>query len=125
MTPHQHDGDLGLSPTPERYPSRQDELAYVPDYEEPRPTAKQLAYLRSLANRGGQTFAYPRTAAQASREIRRLQNAQPSSRAERAVERKQIADAIAAGPDDASRVRDSEIHGYGSNCRWSHRVHDE
>jgi hypothetical protein len=117
MTPSEHD-DRGLSPTPERYPT--DEYEYVPDYEEPRPTAKQLAYLRSLAHRTGQTFAYPRTAAQASREIRRLKNARPSSRIERAIERRQIADAIATGPDDAARVRDAEIQGFGSNCRWSH-----
>ena len=119
MTPSQHDGDLGLSPTPERYPT--DEYEYVPDYEEPRPTVKQLAYLRSLAHRAGQTFAYPRTAAQASAEIRRLKRAVPISRTERAIERRQIADAIAAGPDDASRVRDAEIKGFGSSATWKGR----
>jgi hypothetical protein len=115
MTPNEHDDDLGLSPNPERYPT--DEYEYVPDYEEPRPTAMQLAYLRALVQRTGQTFAYPRTAAQASREIRRLKAAKPSSRIERAVERKRIADAIAAGPDDAARVRDTEIQGFGSSYR--------
>ena len=118
MTPSQHD-DPELSPSPEDYPAV-DELAYVPDDEQPRPSAKQLAYLRALAHRAGQTFAYPRTAAQASAEIRRLKRAKPSSRTELAIERRQIADAIAAGPDDAARVRDAEIQGFGSNCRWSH-----
>jgi hypothetical protein len=120
MTPHEHDDDLGLSPTPERYPT--DEYEYVPDYEEPRPTAKQLAYLRSLAHRAGQTFAYPRTAAQAIAEIRRLKRAVPSSRTERAIERKQIADAIAAGPDDAAHVRDTEIQGFGATATWKGRA---
>jgi hypothetical protein len=83
-------------------------------------TRKQLAYLRSLANRTGQTFAYPRTAWPASLEIDRLLNAPSSSRTEIRVERKQIADAIATGPADSSRVRDDEIVGHGSNCRWSH-----
>jgi hypothetical protein len=118
MTPTEHDDDLGLSPTPERYPT--DELEYVPDDHDNRPTRRQLAYLRSLALRAGQTFAYPRTASQASREIRRLKQAQPSTRIERAVERKHIADALAAGPQDAARVRATEIAGYGSNCQWSH-----
>ena len=40
-----------------------------------RPTQRQLAYLRSLADRTGQTFAYPHTRGQASREIQRLKRA--------------------------------------------------
>jgi hypothetical protein len=35
------------------------------------PTAKQLAFLRALAQRTGETFASPRTRAEASSEIRR------------------------------------------------------
>lgn len=38
----------------------------------PAPTRKQLAFLRSLAQRTGTTFTYPRTRGQASREIGRL-----------------------------------------------------
>ena len=41
-----------------------------------KPTAKQLAHLRQLAARLGQSFAYPQTRAQASAEIRRLRSAQ-------------------------------------------------
>jgi hypothetical protein len=84
-----------------------------------RPTPRQLAYLRSLAARSGQTFAYPRTRLQASREIQRLKSETASSRTERSIEHKEIADAIAHGPDDAARVRGDEITGYGSTCRWS------
>jgi hypothetical protein len=39
-----------------------------------RPTGKQLAYLKALAARSGQSFAWPQTRAQASREIRRLRS---------------------------------------------------
>jgi hypothetical protein len=85
-----------------------------------KPTSRQLAYLKSLADRTGQTFTYPQTSRQASAEINRLKHAKPSSRTERSVERKLIADQIATGPLDAARVRDDEISGRGSNCRWSH-----
>ena len=85
-----------------------------------KPTRRQLNYLRALANRTGQTFTYPTTSAQASAEIKRLKAAAPSSRVERALERKEIADAVARGPEDAARVRAGEVTGYGSNARWSH-----
>ena len=52
-------------------------------------------------------------AAQASAEIERLKHARPSTRTEVRIERKQIADQIATGPDDAARVRDDEISGHG------------
>ena len=44
-----------------------------------KPTTRQLNYLRSLANRTGQTFAYPQTIAQASAEIERLTHARSST----------------------------------------------
>ena len=86
-----------------------------------RPTSKQLAYLRTLAARAGQTFTYPRSRAQASAEIQRLKATSPSTRTERSVERKAIADAIAQGPQDAARVRADEITGYGSSATWKER----
>jgi hypothetical protein len=63
-----------------------------------KPTSRQLTYLKSLANRTGQTFTYPKTSRQASAEINRLKHAKPSSRTERSVERKLIADQIAPAP---------------------------
>ena len=84
-----------------------------------KPTSRQLNYLRILANRTGQTFTNPKTSAEASAEIKRLKSARPSWRVEVRIKRKQIADQPAAGPEDAARVRDSEIAGHGSNCRWS------
>jgi hypothetical protein len=86
-----------------------------------RPTRRQLAYLRSLAARTGRTFAYPRTRRQASSEIQRLEQAQASTRAERSIERKDVADAIARGPEDAAAVRPDEVVGFGSTATWRER----
>ena len=61
------------------------------------PTPKQLAYLRALASRTGQTFTYPRTSAQASRQIQRLKNAPPSTALDRALE-----------TDDPARIEAAE-----------------
>ena len=71
-----------------------------------KPTAAQLNYLRTLASRTGQTFAYPATREQASAEIARLKAALRSSRLEVRIERKLIADQVATGPEDAARVRE-------------------
>jgi hypothetical protein len=81
-----------------------------------QPTRRQLAYLKVLADRAGQTFTYPITRGEASLQINRLKRAEPSTRTERRVERKVIADAIAAGPHDSTRVRDDELVGYGSRA---------
>jgi hypothetical protein len=85
------------------------------------PTVKQLAYLRTLAERTGQTFATPRTSGDASAEIRRLKAAPAETRVERRIERNEIANAIAAGPQDSARVTQSEVVGYGSSATWSQR----
>lgn len=85
------------------------------------PTAKQLGYLRALAERTGQTFASPRTSRDASAEIRRLKDTPAETRVELRIERDEIADAIAAGPQDNARVIPSEVTGYGSSATWSQR----
>jgi hypothetical protein len=118
MTPQpQTEDEFGIAP--DAY-AHHDQTEYVPAFEEPRPTPKQLNYLRSLAQRTGQTFAYPRTAGQASREIRRLKNTPASSRTRVRIERKQIADQIAAGPaNNSTAVRVDEITGHGSTATWA------
>jgi len=90
-----------------------------------KPTRRQMAYLKDLAAQRGQTFSYPATAAEASREIDRLRGTRRTPTADVARERRQVADDMASGRGDAARVRDQEITGYGSNCRWSHLVHDQ
>jgi hypothetical protein len=85
------------------------------------PTAKQLTYLRALAERTGQTFATPRTRQNASAEIRRLKGTPAESQLERRIERDEIADAIRAGAQDSVRVTRNEVTGYGSSATWSKR----
>jgi hypothetical protein len=77
------------------------------------PTPKQLAYLRALAERTGQTFATPRTSQDASAEIRRLKSAPTESQLERRIEHNEIADAIGTGSEDGVRVTRSEVTGHG------------
>jgi hypothetical protein len=89
-----------------------------------KPTAKQLAHLRQLAARLGQSFAYPHTRAQASAEIRCLRSAQRDRdigidrQAER-HERRAIQRDLHERAGDATRVDlDREVTGYGANATW-------
>jgi hypothetical protein len=84
-----------------------------------QPTSRQLQYLRSLADRTGQTFTYPETGAQASAEIQRLQGTAPQSRSERRYERKLIADQVATGLNNTA-VGGDETAGHGSDAIWRH-----
>ena len=81
-----------------------------------RPTAKQQRYLRNLAEKTGTSFTPPKTRYQASREIDRLKALTASPRHERQADRKAVEQAPRGGD---TRVRDTEVEGYGSNCQWS------
>ncbi len=83
-----------------------------------KPSAKQLRYIRDLANSRGETFIYPRTRKQASEEIRRLKGRARSPRDERRRERSELSRELAARTGDAAAVRPSEIEGYGSSATW-------
>jgi hypothetical protein len=83
------------------------------------PSPRQLNYLKALAERTGQTFAWPTSSAAASREIRRLKNTAPSTQLERAIERFGDTQAIEVA-QDAVAIQGFEIVGHGSHCRWSH-----
>jgi hypothetical protein len=87
-----------------------------------KPTTRQLAYLKTLAQRTGQTFTYPKSIADASAEITRLKTVTPSSRTERRIEHKLIADQIRAGARDAARVREDELSGRGATATWAHTL---
>ena len=84
-----------------------------------KPTARQLAFLKDLAAQRGQSFAYPATAAEASREINRLNRVRRTAWADVTRERRQVADDMATRRGDDARVRDAEITGYGSSARWA------
>jgi hypothetical protein len=90
-----------------------------------QPTRRQLAYLKVLADRAGQTFTYPISREEASLQINRLKRAQPGTRTEQRAERKLIADAIATGPVDSTRVTDDELAGYGSTATWAQNQQTE
>jgi hypothetical protein len=84
-----------------------------------KPTSKQLAYLRALAERTGTTFTPPTTSSEASSEIRRLRALPSSSPSERTRERRQVQHDLAERPDDATAIRARDLRGYGSKCQWS------
>jgi hypothetical protein len=77
------------------------------------PTAKQLSYLRVLANQTGTTFVTPRDRRQASREIDRLTGLKRHNGRHGELPN--------SGDHDrayATAAHPSEITGYGISCRW-------
>ncbi len=84
------------------------------------PSPRQLNYLKALAERTGQTFQWPQTSAQASREIQRLKNTRLTTELERAIERFGDRKVIEAA-EDAVEVHGFEVEGYGSTATWSQR----
>ncbi len=54
----------------------------------PKPTAKQMRYLKALAEERGQSFTYPKTKTQASAEIDRLHGAKKTPSADARRERR-------------------------------------
>jgi hypothetical protein len=89
------------------------------------PSPKQLRALRNLANATGQSFTYPQTAGQASKEITRLTKASPSRRSDRSRELKAVRHEMASGRGDGARVREEELGGYGSTATWTDPWADE
>jgi hypothetical protein len=85
-----------------------------------KPTPKQLAYLKRLAEQTATTFTYPTTSAQASAEIRRLKARPRSGPGEQARERRDVQRDLAERPDDAAAIRRRDVSGYGSSARWAH-----
>lgn len=92
----------------------------------PKPTAKQMRYLRDLADRLGQTFTYPHTRREAAAEISRLKALasgrerhldRDTARRERLATSRDMAENF--GGD--SRHTDAEVTGYGSTATWSQR----
>jgi hypothetical protein len=83
-----------------------------------RPTARQLRYLRQLAELTGTTFSQPSSRRQASREIERLRQRSRSPRHERREDGQAVSRSLAE-QQPASTVQDDEITGYGSQARWA------
>ena len=92
----------------------------------PAPTPRQQRYLRQLAMQRGISFVPPRTCFEASRLIDQLKRRAPDSATDRRREIRAVQDDMARHRGDSARVIERlETNGYGSNCRWSHRMHDE
>ncbi len=89
-----------------------------------KPTPKQLAYLKDLAEKTGTTFAYPHTNAEASAEIKRLQQQPRSGAGDARRERRAVQHDLQTRPDDATAIRARDTRGYGSSARWAHRPVD-
>jgi len=89
-----------------------------PQHHLKKPSAKQLRYLRSLAERCGESFTYPASAGQASAEINRLKARRRTPRADRRREVAEVRRAMASRGGDAAAVRPPEIGGYGSSATW-------
>jgi hypothetical protein len=83
------------------------------------PTARQLAYLRQLANRAGQTFTTPHTRERASEEIERLLAVTNTGFTFAELQAEQAA--REANDDLSIAIQPFEIRGYGSSATWSQR----
>jgi hypothetical protein len=81
-----------------------------------RPTPRQLRLLRTLAVERGETFAVPRTKAEAGREIASLKVRHRSARSEAARDRREVSNDLASAGDGAT-PRSHEIVDYAS-ARW-------
>lgn len=84
-----------------------------------QPTARQLTYLKALAARTGQTFSWPRTRGQASREIGRLRRVRGSGFTFGEL---QAEHGDSEARHDAPAVRSEETVGYGASVTWRHRT---
>ena len=82
------------------------------------PSFKQLRYLRTLANRAGQTFATPHTRGEASAEIRRLKSVRSAGFTFAEQQAQQAAREVHG---DVAIVQAWEIAGHGSTATWSQR----
>lgn len=90
-----------------------------------KPTRKQLAYLKSLTAKTGETFTYPKTSAEASREIKRLKARKPTMRSDRLREQRAVERDMDQRHGDEAAYRRFEVTGYGSSARWAHNADDE
>lgn len=84
------------------------------------PTAKQLAYLKALAERTASTFTYPHTSAAASPEINRLRRGTSLTAEERSIARRAL-DSDRERLSYGTALHDDEIVGWGSTATWALR----
>jgi hypothetical protein len=83
------------------------------------PTPKQQRYLRVLAQRNRQTFVVPKTKAEASAEIRRLERSAPASRSDRTRDDRFVSRGLATVRGARIREDETTTTGHGSSARWA------
>jgi len=94
----------------------------MPNSRHTKPSQAQEQLLRNLAMERGESFATPRTAADAAAEIRRLLGRARTPGTDIARERHQIADDMATKRGDAATPQSHELDGHGSTAAWSERT---
>ena len=84
------------------------------------PTSRQLSYLKALAARAGQSFAYPASSVQASREIQRLKQISTTGFTFAELRDEQAARTLHDDVllDHAPTIRADEVSGYGASATW-------
>lgn len=83
------------------------------------PTKPQLRLLRQLALERGETFATPRSVAEAKAEIKRLLRRRAMHGADRRREDLAVSEQMATARGGANAVdHDHETRGWGSSARW-------
>jgi hypothetical protein len=85
-------------------------------------TARQLTYLRHLAEQTGTTFTAPTSKAEASRAIQVMKTRARTPREERRRERRELQRDMATHRGDAARVTPAELRGWGSTATWAQRA---
>jgi hypothetical protein len=84
----------------------------------PAPTPKQQAYIRQLALQRGISFTPPATKREASQLIDELRRRRPDLLGDRRRDTRAIQDQLQRGTQDAVRIQDAELQGYGSSATW-------
>ena len=93
----------------------------TPPPAEPRRTSRQLAYLRALAQRTGQTFTWPTTSGAAA-VVHPLEAVPPVSQVDHEMERHDWpAETEAREANCDVPIRPHELDGFGSSTTWSQR----
>jgi hypothetical protein len=87
-----------------------------------KPTTAQMAYLRKLGDSTGRSFAWPKTAAEASEQINDLKKFKRDSSSDRRREKREARGEVARARGGSASVRDDELTGYGSTASWAGRA---
>jgi hypothetical protein len=82
-----------------------------------KPSQKMLRTLQDMAEERGVSFAYPATMQEARTQFRELKKIPRQDHRERRREDRAVSAAMATR-GGASRVRPSELSGYGSTASW-------